>query len=184
MKTTYQFGDIDMIQHGEMVFTEYEKIMKAIRSKNTQYFEEIGFQFDWDFIETLAKYQYDEETMKSYQIYHDCGKHLSKTIDENGKIHYPNHAFHSSQLYGEYFDNEIAQDLILKDLNFHTFKCEEMTDWLQSENVQTLCSLYLTAWAEIIANSSMFGGIESDSFKIKRKRLIQHGKKLKQKLGK
>ena len=38
-------------------------------------------------------------------------------------------------------------------------------------------TLYLTAWAELIANSKMFGGYGSTSFKIKRKALIQAGKK-------
>lgn len=182
MRNTYQFQNIDMLQHGEMVFNEYQKLMNAIKNKDEGYFKEIGFSFDWEFIDNLYENQYDMETMQSYQIYHDCGKHLSKTIDENGKIHYPNHAQHSSDLYGQYFDNPIAQDLILKDLNFHTFKCEQMNQWLEEENKKTLASLYLTAWSEILANASMFGGIDSDSFKIKRKRLIQHGKKLKEKL--
>lgn len=180
MKNTYQFKDINMLQHGEMVFNEYEKLLSAIKNKNEEYFKTIGFSLDWEFIEKLSNLQYDLETMKSYQIYHDCGKHISKTMDENGKIHYPNHALHSSQLYGEYFDNEVAKDLILKDLNFHTFKCEQLLEWIKIENHKTLASLYLTAWSEILANSSMFGGIESDSFKIKRKRLIQSGKKLKE----
>lgn len=179
MKNTYQFENIDMIKHGEMVYEQYLKLMQAIQDKDEQYFKDIGFILDWEFIEKLHMSQYDNKTMQSYQIYHDCGKHLSKTIDENGKIHYKNHAQYSSDLYGEYFNNEIAQDLILKDLNFHIFKAEEMTDWLKLENTKMLASLYLTAWSEILANSSMFGGILSESFKIKRKRLIQHGKKLK-----
>lgn len=180
MRNTYQFENIDMIKHGEMVYEQYQKLIHAIENKNEQYFKDIGFTFDWEFIENLYSYQYDIDTMKSYQIYHDCGKHLSKTTDENGKIHYPNHAQHSSDLYGEYFDNTVAQDLILKDLNFHTFKSEEMCEWLKNESPKTLASLYLTALSEILANSSMFGGITSESFKIKRKRLIQHGKKLKE----
>lgn len=182
MKETYQFKDIDMLKHGEMVYEEYRKIIQAIESKNEDYFSNIGFSFEWEFIEKLYSYQYDVDTMKSYQIYHDCGKHLSKTIDENGKIHYPNHAQYSSDLYGQYFNNPIAQDLILKDLNFHSFKCDQIVEWIEAENKQTLASLYITAWSELLANASLFGGIDSDSFKIKRKKLIQSGKKLKEKL--
>lgn len=182
MKETYQFENIDMLMHGEMVFNEYQKILNAIENKNEEYFKNIGFAFDWEFIEKLKSLQYDYKTMESYQIYHDCGKHLSKNIDENGKTHYPNHAEHSSNLYGKYFNNEIAKELILKDLNFHTFNSENMIQWIKEENKKTLASLYLTAWAEILANASMFGGFESESFKIKRKKLIQHGKKLKEKL--
>lgn len=183
MKNTYQFENIDMIKHGEMVYEQYKTMINAIKNKKEQYFQDIGFTLDWDFIEKLYQNQYDEKTMQSYQVYHDCGKHLAKQMDENGKVHYPNHAQISSELYQQYFDNPVAQDLILKDLNFHTFKSDEMTQWLATENKTTLASLYLTAWSEILANSSMFGGIASESFKIKRKRLIQHGKKLKEKLS-
>lgn len=180
MKNTYQFGDIDMYQHGEMVFNEYQKMMNAIKNKDTQYIEDIGFSFDKNFIEKLFDYQYDMEIMRNYQIYHDCGKHLSRIVDNNGKVHYPDHAQHSSNIYGQYFDNPIVQELILKDLNFHTFKSEEIIEWIKKEDKYMLASLYITAWAEILANATMFGGINSDSFKIKRKKLIQNGKKLKE----
>ena len=65
-------------------------------------------------------------------------------------------------------------------MNFHTLKSEELLHWLKEnqDRKMFLCSLYLTAWAEIIANSTMFGGFESTSFKIKRKSLISAGKKL------
>jgi hypothetical protein len=33
--------------------------------------------------------------------------------------------------------------------------------------------LYATAWSELFANAELFGGFESDSFKIKRKKLIK-----------
>lgn len=38
-------------------------------------------------------------------------------------------------------------------------------------------TLYFTAWAEIMANSKMFGGFDSTSFKIKKKALISAAKK-------
>jgi len=180
MSKTYQFKEINMLMHGEMVFNEYKKLIEAIKEGNFDYFKEIRFSFEEDFIKKLYSLQYDMDTMKSYQIYHDCGKHISKYVDENGKIHYPDHAKHSANVYNQYFDNIIAEDLILKDLNFHTFKCEELIEWIKEEKKEILASLYLTAWAEILVNSTMFGGRESDSFKIKRKKLIQAGKKLKE----
>ena len=182
MEKTYQFKDINMLQHGEMVFDEYKKIINAIQNNNEEFFKEIGFSFEWSFIKNLYNLQYDMDTMKSYQVYHDCGKHISRYVDESGKVHYPNHAVHSSEVYGDYFNNDIAKDLILKDLNFHTLKCEDLIQWMELENKQNLANLYLTAWSEILANSTMFGGKESDSFKIKRKKLIQAGKKLMLKL--
>jgi len=62
---------------------------------------------------------------------------------------------------------------MLNDMKFHTGFNEP--EFYSSELAP---SLYLTAWAELEANSSMFGGHESTSYKIKKKRLIQQGKKL------
>ena len=81
-------------------------------------------------------------TMKSYQIYHDCGKHISKYVDENGKIHYQINTKHSANVYNQYFDNIIAEDLILKDLNFHTFKCEELIEWMKKKKRNISKSLF------------------------------------------
>ena len=39
MENTYQFKDINMLQHGEMVFNEYEKLLSAIKNKNEEYFK-------------------------------------------------------------------------------------------------------------------------------------------------
>lgn len=163
-----------------MVYDQYQKILNAITQKNEDYFKNIGFLFEWEYFEKLKSYQYNVDIMKSYQHYHDCGKHISKKIDEKGKIHYPNHAQHSSELYEQYFDNKIAKELILKDLNFHSFKNDQIVEWIKVENKNTLASLYLTSWSELLANAIMFGGLDSDSFKIKRKKLIQSGKKLKE----
>lgn len=176
MKNTFQFENIDMLMHGKMVFHEYENLLKMINEKNMNYFNSLGFKVELDFLEKLKYFQHDYDKMKSYHIYHDCGKHLSKTIDQNGKIHYAQHATYSSKLYNEYFNNAVSQDLILKDMNFHILKSEELKEWIFSEDKKTLCSLYLTALSEILANSKMFGGIEGESFKIKRKKLIKSGK--------
>ena len=98
MESTYQFKDINMLMHGQMVFSEYQKLIEAIKEERFDYFKEIGFSFEEDFIKELYSLQYDMETMKSYQIYHDCGKHVSRYVDENGKIHYPDHAKHSANV--------------------------------------------------------------------------------------
>lgn len=117
--------------------------------------------------------------MKHYQIYHDCGKPYCRTIDEDGKQHFPNHAQISSDIYAKYFDNSLVKQLILDDMNFHILKSAEIQKWFESvKDPYYLCSLYMTAWAEVISNSVMFGGKDSISYKIKRKGLISAGKKL------
>ena len=63
---------------------------------------------------------------------------------------------------------------MLHDMDFHIKRGDDLVDTWE---LDIAISLYLAAWAEIYANSQMFGGINSESFKIKRKRLIQAGKK-------
>jgi len=136
--------------------------------------------------------QYDSETMKQYQTYHDCGKPYCRVVDDEGKQHFPDHARISSEIYAKYFDypasptspnfpdSHLITLMISDDMNFHTLKSEELNKWfkLHENNPKYLCSLYLTAWAEIISNSKMFGGMESTSYKIKRKTLIGCAKRL------
>lgn len=59
-------------------------------------------------------------------------------------------------------------------MDFHSLRGDDIIELWKQPYAATL---YFTAWAEIIANSQMFGGFDSTSFKIKKKALIQAGKK-------
>lgn len=104
-------------------------------------------------------------------MFHDCGKPLCLTIDENGKRHFPCHSEYSYEQYKLLFPvNFIVQELIRLDMDFHTKRGEDIKKLWKNPLAPTL---YLTAWAELYANASMFGGIESTSFKIKKKQLVK-----------
>lgn len=157
-----------MLQHGELVHAKYKVLLQDIADGNAPY----------SGLETLLEYCTlpKTEELAQYHIYHDCGKHLCLTIDEDGKKHFPDHANASAEQYAHLFPEDVfTTSLIRKDMDFHT---------LRGDDIAALCMdphapmLYLTAWAELEANASMFGGRESQSYKIKAKRLIQSGKKL------
>lgn len=106
-----------------------------------------------------------------YQVWHDCGKPLCA---QNG--HFPNHAQLSAKQWLHLFpEDTLVAELMANDMLFHLAKSDTANQAWQHPYAYTL---YLTAWAEVYANASMFGGMDSDSFKIKRKRLIQTGKKM------
>lgn len=107
--------------------------------------------------------------MKKYHINHDISKPYIKVIDENGKEHYPNHSYHSYLLYCSLHGEDQFANMILHDMDFHKKRGNELTEvWkLDYSN-----HLYTTAWAELYANATLFGGFDSDSFKIKRKQLV------------
>lgn len=180
MCNTFQFEKINIYQHGEMVHQSYNNLLLEYNRNNDDYCENILGIKDVDFLKYLFNNQYIYEIMKHYHFYHDCGKPYCKEIDSNGKQHFPNHAKVSAQIYSKYFDCKDIEALIANDMCFHTYKGDQLQAWLleNKSHIRMLCSLYLTAWAEIMANSSMFGGFESTNFKIKRKALISAGKKL------
>lgn len=114
------------------------------------------------------------EWLTTYALYHDCGKPFCLSVDEQGRRHFPDHAEVSYATWMEHAPSDtpglttIAQ-LIRYDMAFHAWSVED----IRALNLPTsqLCALMLSALAELHANASMFGGIESDSFKIKFKRL-------------
>lgn len=101
---------------------------------------------------------------------HDISKPYVRVVDNDGKEHYPNHSYESYILYIERFGVDEYAFMILHDMDFHKLRGKELVSlWEKSYSDH----IYATAWAEIYANAELFGGFESDSFKIKRKRLVK-----------
>ncbi len=155
-----------MIQHGEMVHDWYSDLIGECK-------------YQWDFgkvshlIEKLIHMALQPDAIRCYHIYHDCGKPYCRTVDDEGKQHFPNHAQISHDKWMKVFGNQEVAWFILNDMAFHTLKGEELKDVMSDSRAPTLL---LTAWAELHANAQMFGGIESTSFKIKRKFLEKNTK--------
>lgn len=121
--------------------------------------------------------------LQQYAVYHDCGKPYCLEIDSDGKRHFPNHADISKSKYTEHFgddgDHQLIARLIGLDMIFHI----ENTDQIIARGLstETLCSLMLSALAEIHSNACTFypdEGIESTWFKIKFKKLDKIGSKI------
>lgn len=69
-------------------------------------------------------------------------------------------------------NDEIAT-LIKNDMVAHLTKPSEFQTFMETDNYKILL---LTAMSEIHSNAVMFGGIDSQSFKIKHKKLTRLGK--------
>lgn len=168
MSNCFQFENINMLQHGEMVHESYLQLMQDLENgKEVPIFQELYDLTKHKILPTHA--------LKNYHIYHDCGKHIQIEYDENGRRQFPNHAANSTQQYAILFRQDVnTQFLILHDMHFHTKRGDELA-WLFRHPLGP--NLFFTALAEINANCQMFGGRNSDSYKIKLKRLIQTSKK-------
>ena len=113
--------------------------------------------------------------MTKYLIWHDCGKPFCKTINEDGKVSFPNHSQISHDMWlaagGE---PEIAQ-LMLMDMDIHTLKSDGLEEFAKRPQA---ISLILSGLCAIHSNAEMFGGIDSTSFKIKWKHIDKRGRQI------
>lgn len=118
------------------------------------------------------------QIIENYCIFHDLGKCYSLTIDETGKRHFPNHEIVSQQKWleisNDISDRDIIANLIRYDMLFHKEKPEEIIKLKLPTPI--LCTLLLSALGAIHANADSFGGMQSDSFKIKAKNLDKRAK--------
>lgn len=170
MKKTEQMQGLSVHDHGLAVVESYKNLIDDLNNG-----KEVIDPIITTIYEKLKDKILPDEITLRYQEFHDCGKPLCLYFDEEGRRHFPDHANISYNIWKQLFPQEIeVQELIKHDMDFHTLKGEELDKLWNSRLAPTL---YFTAWAEIIANSKMFGGFDSTSFKIKKKKLIQAGKK-------
>ena len=169
MRECKQTDTMSIMQHGLDVSAKYNDILKILSNKmdNIYQLPEKLFEIFRNRHDELL----DDYIMNHYHIYHDCGKSLCLEIDKKGRQHFPNHSMYSYTQFKMIFpDKETEALMILHDMYFHTMKTEDLKDLALSKYG---FSLYLTSWAEIFSNAEMFGGTDSISFKIKKKKLIK-----------
>lgn len=113
-----------------------------------------------------------------YTVYHDCGKPFCITRDSRG-THFPNHAEISRSIYFSLTQDQIVSNLIGWDMALHTGSAVEIDRYIRSSWTKAdAATLLLVALSEIHSNASLFGGLDSTSFKIKLKNLDRRGKQV------
>ena len=171
MHSTEQMKGLSVYDHGVSVHESYKALIDALNTRSPDIIDPIILAI----YDKLKDKILPKEIIEKYHVFHDCGKPYCKIVDDEGRSHFPDHANVSFEVAQYIFPSEnIVHDLIKHDMDFHTLKGDDL------EKVFTLdiaATLYFTAWAEIISNSKMFGGFDSTSFKIKKKKLVQAGKK-------
>lgn len=169
MTSCEQTPGMNMLQHGQMVHAHYLDLISQLENGTHECTE---LKLIWEHIKHSLP---STDILKRYQTYHDCAKPLCLEIGDDGKRRFPNHAELSAKQYHRIFpEDELISDLIRHDMDFHIMRGDDLLRLWKSPLAP---ALYLTAWAEISANAEMFGGKQSESYKIKRSRLIQAGKK-------
>jgi hypothetical protein len=112
-------------------------------------------------------------TIREYLVYHDCGKPLTLTVGEDGKIRFPGHAAASEAAWLAIGGDPVAARLMGMDMDAHLLRADNIAEFASRPEAVTLL---LAALAEVHSNAAMFGGEDSDSFKIKAKALAKRGR--------
>lgn len=166
-----QTSGMTILQHGEMVRDHYVDLVSHLRHGKP-----LAYQWrlpDWIADPLLLANLPSDDAMAEYHVFHDVGKPACRTVDADGRQHFPDHAAASARVWREAGGDEEVAHLIASDMDIHLLKGEGVEAFARRPEA---CALLLTGLAEITANASMFGGIESTSFKIKFKNLDKRGR--------
>lgn len=179
MRECFQFKTMSMLDHGEDVRSWYLNLKRQILNDPGLKYES-GWEWklpSWISSEAIKQHflTADDEVIRLYQIYHDCGKPLCREVDADGKQHFPNHAEVSKAQWLECGGSQDVADLIGMDMDIHTLKACEVEEFAKRPQAITLL---LTGLCELHSNAQMFGGIGSTGFKIKFKALERYGARI------
>ena len=174
MDSCFQFKNQSILEHGESVHSYFIDLKKYITKniepcKNWKLPEWINDPFLW---ENLV----NDSDIKNYHIYHDCGKPFCIKYDQEGKKHFPDHESVSYEIWKKISNNDNVGNLIRRDMEIHTLKSDQCHDFCKDKKMAV--TLLITGLCELHSNSTMFGGIDSVSFKIKWKQINKRGKKI------
>lgn len=183
METTYQFKNQNVLEHGLAVHAKYKNLFTSLENNNPQsYIPELVDS--WDILHQFIRLP---ECMELVHVYHDCGKPFCCSKDEEGKQHFPNHAEISAQIFkdivlpvssiqSKVITAEELTNYVKYDMYFHSTPMPEIRQKLESISGREFvfyCTLWLTSYAEVIANKQMFDDDNQVSFKIKQKKLAK-----------
>lgn len=178
MQRCFQTANQDVYQHGESVRDYYFKLIEMLESNTIMEGWRIPNWF-LEYRKEILNSLMSKDIISEYTLFHDCGKPYCRTIDEFGKQHFPNHAEISYNTWLEVGGNLSVAKLIRMDMDIHHLKSCDIDEFIKYPEAITLL---IAGLAEIHSNCQMFGGIGSESFKIKWKQIDKRGKAICNKL--
>ena len=171
MRSCEQTSGLTILAHGEMVRDHYRDLLDHLRYGSP-------LRGAWRLPEWIRDPLLLEDlpsdcTMAEYHVFHDCAKLQVVRIDADGRQHFPNHAAVSARAWADAGGCPEVGDLIAMDMDVHLLKGEEVEAFSRRPEAR---ALLLTALSEVLANASMFGGLESVGFKSKWKHVDRRGR--------
>jgi hypothetical protein len=175
MESCEQTKGQSVLDHGISVKNYLFDLINHLRNNTALKYDWIIPDWVYDNKDLIINSLPSDDTLELYTTYHDCGKWRCLTIDDDGKRHFPNHAEVSYQIFKQAFNDNVAAELILHDMDIHLLKSDGVEDFCKNPHSTTLL---LSGLAELHSNCNLFGGTNSTSFKIKLKSISQRGKQI------
>ena len=178
----------NVLQHGRSVREHYFTLVQHLKG-NVNLHETSNWKIPaWvdEYAEEILATLPSNYVMDRYLTLHDNGKPYVREVDEDGRVHFPNHPDSSYKMFLENFatpnadaETEHAENLIAymiqHDMDIHMLKAEGLEEFAKRP---TAFAHVLAGLSEVTSNAAMFGGIDSTSFKIKYKQIDQRGRAL------
>lgn len=160
-----------VIEHGNSVWDHFKQLLDHLTDGIDL---PDGWRVpQWAYTPNLLSQVMPLEIVEQYIRMHDCAKPIVLQIDEDGRRHFPGHAAASEQVWLAVGGHPLVARLMGMDMDAHLLKADGIQEFADRPEAVTLL---LTALAEVHSNAAMFGGFESDSFKIKAKHLDKRGR--------
>lgn len=173
MMDCQQMPGLSVLAHGQSVWAFYQDLHNHIVLG-----EPLKFEWrlpDWIHSKALWEAQAPTSTIEEYAVHHDCGKPFCRVVDSEGRQHFPDHALWSEKVWRATGGSDQAARLMGMDMDIHLLKADGLEAFASRPEWGTLLVVGL---CEVHSNATMFGGIDSNSFKMKWKQISRRGKAL------
>jgi hypothetical protein len=105
-------------EHGQLVSQRFKDLMNPNPSMTWKLPDWFMENDTWIREQLAPRY----EELIEYQIWHDCGKPYCRTVDDDGKVHYPNHAIISAGIWLSLNGDPKIGELIQDDMICHQLR--------------------------------------------------------------
>lgn len=123
MRSVPQNESQDLLQHGFSVARFFKDLRDYV-----QFGSSLKYQWkmpSWIFDPVLLDSLPDIKDIYQYQIYHDIGKTVTRSLNPDGRSSFPNHAFHSRRLWLKIGGDELVGEMMFHDMDIHLMSASE-----------------------------------------------------------
>lgn len=162
-----------VLEHGDSVWDHFEQLLDHLT--NGTALPAWWRVPQWAYTSGVFDRILPLDIVEQYIRMHDCAKPIVLQIDEQGRRHFPGHAQVSEQVWLAVGGDPMSARLMGMDMDAHLLKADGIQEFADRPEAVTLL---LTAIAEVHSNAAMFGGVDSDGFKMKAKHLDKRGRQV------